>query len=274
MNKEEYLMQVDSAAQWLKAHGGEAETAIVLGSGLGDYAEELQEKTSIPYADIPHFPQSTVKGHAGVWHTGLLQGKRVCMMQGRFHGYEGYAPWTVTFPIRVMQRLGVKTLILTNAAGGVNTAFAPGELMAITDYINMTGTNPLIGPNLDDFGPRFPDMSRAFSPELLALCREAAQEASVTLHEGVYAQMNGPCYESPAEIRMLRTLGADAVGMSTVPEAIVAAHGGMRVLGVSCVTNMAAGILDQPLEHQEVVETGKRVQSDFRALLGGVIRRL
>ena len=274
MNKEQYLAEVDSAASWIEKECGKAGVAIVLGSGLGDYAEELTYKVSLPYADIPHFPQSTVKGHAGVWHAGTLAGKRVYMMQGRFHGYEGYEPWTVVFPIRVMQRLGVKTLVLTNAAGGVNTGLQPGCLMAITDYINMTGKNPLIGPNLDEFGPRFPDMSRVFSPELLALCREAAQEAQVPLCEGVYAQMNGPSYESPAEIRMLRTLGADAVGMSTVPEAIVAAHGGLRVLGVSCITNMAAGILDQPLEHQEVVETGKRAQSDFRALVNGFVARL
>ena len=196
------------------------------------------------------------------------------MMQGRFHYYEGYGMKDVTLPVRVMQKIGVKTLIVTNAAGGVNLGYHPGELMVIGDIFSMTAQNPLIGPNLDAFGPRFPDMSCAFDKELRALAHECANEQGFALREGVYAQMTGPTYETPAEIRMLRTLGADAVGMSTVPEVIVARHGGMRVLGISCITNMAAGILDQPLNHAEVTETANRVKGQFRNLLDRIIEKM
>ena len=247
---------------------------MILGSGLGDYAEALEDAVKLPYSEIPGFPRSTVAGHAGMWCCGTLYGKRVVMMQGRFHYYEGYGMKDVTLPVRVMQKIGVKTLIVTNAAGGVNLGYHPGELMVIGDIFSMTAQNPLIGPNLDAFGPRFPDMSCAFDKELRALAHECANEQGFALREGVYAQMTGPTYETPAEIRMLRTLGADAVGMSTVPEVIVARHGGMRVLGISCITNMAAGILDQPLNHAEVTETANRVKGQFRNLLDRIIEKM
>lgn len=270
----EEMERVERAAQTVREACGEAEIGLILGSGLGGYADTMQGGARLPYADIPGFPRSTVAGHAGMWRAGLLHGKRVAMMQGRFHYYEGYSMRDVTLPVRVMRRLGVTTLIVTNACGGVNTGFAPGDLMAISDVINLTGQNPLIGPNLDEMGPRFPDMSRAFDPELRALAHDCAKGLGFTLREGVYALMTGPSYETPAEIRMLRTLGADAVGMSTVPEVIAARHAGMRVLGISCVTNMAAGILDQPLSHQEVTETADRVKDRFTALLDQVIARM
>ena len=209
-----------------------------------------------------------------MWCCGTLHGKGVVMMQGRFHYYEGYSMKDVTLPVRVMQKIGVKTLIVTNAAGGVNMGYHPGDLMVIGDMFSLTAQNPLIGPNLDAFGPRFPDMSCAFDKELRALAHACAGEQGFALREGVYAQMTGPTYETPAEIRMLRTLGADAVGMSTVPEVIVARHGGMRVLGISCITNMAAGILDQPLNHAEVTETANRVKGQFRNLLDRIIEKM
>ena len=268
------MERIDRAADYVRDVLGTAEIAIVLGSGLGDYAEVLTDAQVAPYYDIPGFPESTVPGHAGELYTGNLYGRRVMMMRGRFHGYEGYPLSDVTLPIRVMARLGVKALILTNAAGAVNTSFAPGELMLIDDYINFSGQNPLRGENLEAFGPRFPDMSCAFDKELRALAHECANEQGFALREGVYAQMTGPTYETPAEIRMLRTLGADAVGMSTVPEVIVARHGGMRVLGISCITNMAAGILDQPLNHAEVTETANRVKGQFRNLLDRIIEKM
>ncbi|MCL2811214.1 MAG: purine-nucleoside phosphorylase [Clostridia bacterium] len=266
--------RIQDAAQTIRKTCGDAEIGVILGSGLGEYTQALQNSKVLPYTKIPGFPASTVIGHAGEWHTGLLHGKRVAMMRGRFHYYEGYSLQDVTLPVRVMQALGVKTLIITNAAGGVNTEFSPGDLMVITDCINMTGVSPLFGPNLDAFGPRFPDMSKAFDPELRALALECGVANGVTLREGVYAQMSGPSYETPAEIRMLRVLGADAVGMSTVPEVIVARHGGQRVLGISCITNMAAGILEQPLNHEEVMETGEKAKDAFRALLDSVIAKL
>ncbi len=265
------MKRIQGAAEVIEQRCGRADIGVILGSGLGDYAEALEGAQVLPYAEIPGFPVSTVPGHAGQWCCGTLHGKRVAMMRGRFHYYEGYSLQDVTLPVRVMQQLGVRTLIVTNAAGGVNTAFHPGDLMVIDDLINMTGANPLFGENLDAFGPRFPDMSKAFDPELRALAHRCAKEKGIALRSGVYAQMTGPCFETPAEIRMLRTLGADAVGMSTVPETIVARHGGIRVLGISCITNMAAGILDQPLNHEEVMETGERVKHTFRALLDDII---
>lgn len=268
------MKKIDEAAAKVLAVCGKADIGVILGSGLGDYAEALEDAVKLPYSEIPGFPRSTVAGHAGMWCCGTLYGKRVVMMQGRFHYYEGYGMKDVTLPVRVMQKIGVKTLIVTNAAGGVNLGYHPGELMVIGDIFSMTAQNPLIGPNLDAFGPRFPDMSCAFDKELRALAHECANEQGFALREGVYAQMTGPTYETPAEIRMLRTLGADAVGMSTVPEVIVARHGGMRVLGISCITNMAAGILDQPLNHAEVTETANRVKGQFRNLLDGIIEKM
>ena len=268
------MKRIDEAAAKVLAVCGKADIGVILGSGLGDYAEALEDAVKLPYSEIPGFPRSTVAGHAGMWCCGTLHGKRVVMMQGRFHYYEGYGMKDVTLPVRVMQKIGVKTLIVTNAAGGVNLGYHPGELMVIGDMFSMTAQNPLIGPNLDAFGPRFPDMSCAFDKELRALAHECANEQGFALREGVYAQMTGPTYETPAEIRMLRTLGADAVGMSTVPEVIVARHGGMRVLGISCITNMAAGILDQPLNHAEVTETANRVKGQFRALLDAVVEKM
>ena len=268
------MKRIDEAAAKVLAVCGKADIGVILGSGLGDYAEALEDAVKLPYSEIPGFPRSTVAGHAGMWCCGTLYGKRVVMMQGRFHYYEGYGMKDVTLPVRVMQKIGVKTLIVTNAAGGVNMGYHPGDLMVIGDIFSMTAQNPLIGPNLDAFGPRFPDMSCAFDKELRALAHECANEQGFALREGVYAQMTGPTYETPAEIRMLRTLGADAVGMSTVPEVIVARHGGMRVLGISCITNMAAGILDQPLNHAEVTETANRVKGQFRNLLDRIIEKM
>ena len=274
MDVKAYMETINNAAAAIEKVCGRAEIAVILGSGLGGYVDALEDAKSLSYEDVPGFPASTVPGHAGRWWVGTLHGKRVYMMQGRFHSYEGYDLQTVTLPIRVMKKLGVQTLIVTNAAGGVNTAFLPGDLMLITDFINLSGKNPLTGPNLDEFGPRFPDMCHAYDVRLQKLAREAADEMGIRLQKGVYCWMNGPTFESPAEIRMARVLGADAVGMSTVPETIVARHCGMDVLGLSCITNMAAGILDQPLNHEEVMETGNRVKDTFRKLVDGVIRLL
>ena len=265
------IERIDRAAAYIRKVLGDAELGVVLGSGLGDYAEAMEEPKVLPYAEIPGFPRATVAGHAGELWAGRLHGKRVLMMRGRFHSYEGHPMADVVLPIRVMARMGIKTLILTNAAGAVNINFAPGDLMLITDFINFSGKNPLTGPNIDELGPRFPDMSRAYDKRLRAIAYEVAEKRGIALREGVYAWFNGPTYETPAEVRMARVLGADAVGMSTVPETIAAVHAGMQVLGVSCLTNMAAGILDAPLNHQEVTETAERVRGAFRTLLDGVI---
>jgi purine-nucleoside phosphorylase len=269
-----YLEKVDRASETIHRACGAAEIAVVLGSGLGDYAERLTNRKTLPYREIPNFPVSTVEGHAGNWHAGALNGKRVYVMQGRFHAYEGYSMEEVTMPIRVMARLGVKTLLLTNAAGGINTSFPQGCLMLIDDVINLSGRNPLIGPNLADFGPRFPDMTYALDQQLKQIARETAKELGLPLQQGVYCWLSGPSYETPAEIRALRVLGADAVGMSTVPEIIVGRHSGLKVLGISCITNMAAGILDQELDMYEVIEAGKRVKHVFAELLDGIIGKL
>jgi purine-nucleoside phosphorylase len=265
------LKKIHKAAKVIEEACGKADIGIILGTGLGDFAKTLHDTKSLSYTDIPGFPESTVPGHAGVWHTGKLHGKSVVMMQGRFHAYEGYDLEEVTLPVRVMALLGVKTLIVTNAAGGVNLDFQPGDLMQITDYINFTGRNPLRGPNLDEFGPRFPDMTYAYDRDLAALAHRRAQELNIRLQKGVYCWFGGPCYETPAEIRMARVLDADAVGMSTVPETIVARHCGMKVLGLSCITNMAAGILDTQLDHEEVMAAGERVKDKFKALIDAVI---
>ncbi|CAM4274336.1 purine-nucleoside phosphorylase [Paenibacillus phoenicis] len=244
---------------------------LILGSGLGVLADHIEEPVSISYRDIPFFPQSTVEGHAGELLIGTVQGTPVVLMKGRFHMYEGYGPEMTAFPVRVMKELGVTTLLVTNAAGGVNTSYEPGDLMLISDHLNLTGRNPLVGPNDEELGPRFPDMSQAYSRRLREIARKVAANKGVPLQEGVYAGLLGPTYETPAEIRMLRTLGADAVGMSTVSETIVARHAGIEVLGISCISNMAAGILDQPLSHQEVMETTERVREKFLSLVLSII---
>ncbi|HWJ79965.1 MAG TPA: purine-nucleoside phosphorylase [Niallia sp.] len=247
---------------------------LILGSGLGVLAEEIQNPVTIPYKEIPEFPVSTVEGHAGQLVFGTIHGVEVVAMQGRFHFYEGYSFDKVTFPVRVMKELGVETLIVTNAAGGVNESFAPGDLMLITDHINNMGTNPLIGPNDSKLGVRFPDMSSAYCKELRTTAHEVAKKIDLAIQEGVYVGNTGPSYETPAEVRMLRVLGGDAVGMSTVPEVIVARHAGLKVLGISCISNMAAGILDQPLNHEEVMETTEKVKANFLLYVKELIKEI
>jgi purine-nucleoside phosphorylase len=267
--------RVEEAAATLRSRCGMLpETAIVLGSGLGDFADTLLEAIATPYGQIPHWPASNVVGHAGRLVIGNVAGKRVAALSGRVHYYEGHDLGTIVFPIRVMGRLGVKRVILTNAAGGINTGFGQGALMIIDDHINLLGSNPLVGPNDDRFGPRFPDMSEIYSTRLRALADEAARVKHVPVSHGVYVAVHGPSYETPAEIRFFRTIGADAVGMSTVPEAIAARHMGLEVLGISCITNMAAGVLPQPLVHDEVMETARRVRGSFIALLEGILERV
>jgi len=247
---------------------------LVLGSGLGAFANELAGAARIDYAKIPHFPRSTAIGHAGRLVIGRVGVVPVAAMQGRVHLYEGYTMPKVIFPMRVMARMGIRAVILTNAAGGINTGFKQGCLVALRDHINLQGTNPLIGPNEDRFGVRFPDMTQVYwTPYRVAALKEG-KRLGIEMSEGTYAALTGPSYETPAEIRYLRGIGADLVGMSTVPEVIAAAHLGIRVLGISCVTNMAAGILDQPITAEEVLETGERVKADFVALLRGVIPRI
>ncbi|AWB45066.1 purine-nucleoside phosphorylase [Paenibacillus sp. CAA11] len=266
---------VQEAAAYIRSvSNAEPEIGLILGSGLGVLADHIEEPTTIAYGDIPHFPQSTVEGHAGELMIGKVGGRTVVLMKGRFHMYEGYGPELTAFPVRVMKELGVSKLLVTNAAGGVNTGYQPGDLMLISDHLNLTGKNPLIGPNDPAFGPRFPDMSQAYSPRLRAIAKQAAEKNDVQLQEGVYAGLLGPNYETPAEIVMLRTLGADAVGMSTVSEVIVASHAGLEVLGISCISNMAAGILDQPLSHHEVMETTEKVREKFLSLVLSVIPQM
>jgi purine-nucleoside phosphorylase len=250
------------------------ETAIVLGSGLGDFSDTLLDALATPYASLPHWPASKVVGHAGRLVIGTVAGRRIAALSGRVHFYEGYDLATVVFATRVMGRLGVKRFILTNAAGGINAAFAQGALMIIDDHINLMGSNPLIGPNDDRFGPRFPDMSEVYSARLRKMADEAARAKGVGVSHGIYLATHGPSYETPAEIRLFRSMGADAVGMSTVPEAISARHMGMEVLGISCISNMAAGMSPQPIVHEEVLATMQRVRSSFISLLEGIIERL
>lgn len=246
---------------------------VVLGSGLGAYADTLKGAQAIRYEDIPGFPVSTVPGHAGRLVFGSKHGVDVVCMQGRFHCYEGYAPAETVIPLRALIKMGVKTLLATNAAGGVNTDFKPGDIMIIEDHINFTFLNPLVGENLGEFGPRFPDMSYAYDQKLIRILEQAAQQGGIAVRKGVYMMMKGPSFETPAEIRAARSLGADAVGMSTVPEIIAAAHAGVASAAISCITNMAAGILDQPLTHAEVMETGKAAAEKIAALIDGFIER-
>lgn len=270
-----YFDQVSEAAEWLRARGcGGAPSAIVLGSGLGDFANGVAGATAIPYAEIPHWPVSRVVGHAGTLVVGTVAGRRVLVLSGRVHAYEGHDLLTVTFAMRVLGRLGTPTVILTNAAGGINPHCSRGALMVIDDHINLMGRNPLAGPNDERFGLRFPDMTEAYSARLRRLADQTARDAGQPIAHGIYIAVLGPSYETPAEIRAFRTLGADAVGMSTVPEAIVARHMGMEVLGISCITNAAAGVFPEPLRHEEVMETARQVKGQFIALLEGIVGRL
>lgn len=271
----DYFDQVRESTEWLRGHGfGGGEVGVVLGSGLGGFADTMTERLAIDYASVPHWPAARVIGHAGLLIGGTVHGRRVLALSGRPHFYEGHDLRTVTFAVRVLSRLGVRTLILTNAAGGINTAFTQGALMVIDDHINLLGSNPLVGPNDDRFGVRFPDMTEVYSKRLRALADDTASAIGLPIQHGIYVAVHGPSYETPAEIRAFRTLGADAVGMSTVPEAIVARQMSMEVLGISCITNMAAGVLPQPLHHDEVMQTAQRVRAEFIALLEGIIGRL
>ncbi|MGG1551710.1 purine-nucleoside phosphorylase [Paenibacillus ferrarius] len=269
------IAQIQEAADFISRETKfTPQIGLILGSGLGVLADLIQQPIVIDYARIPHFPVSTVEGHAGELVVGEIEGKQVIIMKGRFHAYEGYGAETVSFPVRVMKALGVQTLIVTNAAGGINESYQVGDLMVIADHLNLTFKNPLIGPNDPALGVRFPDMSEAYSKRLRKLAHEVAASQDFKLQEGVYVGLLGPNYETPAEIRMFRTLGGDAVGMSTVPEVIVARHAGIEVLGFSCISNMASGILDQPLSHAEVMETTERVKPKFLKLVLGIISAL
>lgn len=263
---------VQEAAEYVRARIGETpRIGLILGSGLGGIAEVIEDKHVIPYGEIPHFVCSTAPGHKGQFVAGRFGGKPVICMQGRLHFYEGHALSDIIFPVRVMKQLGVTSLIVTNAAGGINTSFQVGDLMLIEDHINFMGTNPLIGPNDASFGPRFCDMTYTYTPALRQAAQEAAQTLGLTLQKGVYLGCTGPSYETPAEIRAFRTLGADAVGMSTVPEVIAASHCGLQVLAFSLITNMAAGILDQPLTEEEVIDIGNRRGSDLQRLITRIV---
>ena len=267
--------RAEKAARMIRARmETEVWVAIVLGSGLGAFADDLTDPVAISYKDIPGFARSTVEGHAGRLVIGKTGDVTVAAMQGRFHFYEGYSLEEVTFPIRVLKLLGVRTLVLTNAAGALNVEFAPGSLMVISDHINLLGANPLTGPNDDRFGPRFPDLTLVYAAELQNLVIEEARAMDMEMRRGIYAALSGPSYETPAEIHMVRTLGADAVGMSTVPEAIVARHMDMRVIGISCITNLAAGVSNRPIDHSQVMAIGERVRGQFTELLGRVVKRI
>jgi purine-nucleoside phosphorylase len=272
--------RVEETASHIRSRcGAPPQVAVILGSGLGDFADRLLDASALPasdlpYADLPHWPASTVVGHSGRLVIGSLGTTRVAALAGRAHFYEGHDLSTVVFAVRVMGRLGVKQVILTNAAGGINTGFAQGALMIIDDHINLLGSNPLVGPNDDRLGARFPDMSEVYSSRLRRLADDAAASAGVPVTHGVYVATHGPSYETPAEIRFFRGIGADAVGMSTVPEAIAARHMGLEVLGISCITNMAAGVLPGVLNHDEVMETARRVRGSFIALLEAIVARL
>jgi purine-nucleoside phosphorylase len=274
IDNEEYT-RADSAAQFLLSRTLlRPKIGLVLGSGLGSFADELSDATRIPYADIPSFPHSTAVGHAGRMVIGKSADVSIAVMQGRVHLYEGYSAKEVAFPTRVFGRMGIGAVIFTNAAGGINLEYKQGALVIIRDHINLQGQNPLAGANDDRFGPRFPDMTQAYWKPYREVALEAAHKLGKTVHQGVYAGLLGPNYETPAEIRYLRTIGADLVGMSTIPEVITARHMGLKVLAISCVTNMAAGILDQVLNHEEVLQTTERVKEDFVALLRGVLPRI
>jgi purine-nucleoside phosphorylase len=271
----DYYDQVKKASDAVRRHVSDVPVAgIVLGSGLGGFVESLDDAVSIPYEQLPHWPASRVPGHDGRAAVGQLRGRTIIVLAGRCHVYEGHSLATVTFGVRVLGLLGVRTLILTNAAGGIHAGFDPGALMVIDDHVNLMGENPLIGPNDDRFGTRFPDMSQVYSPRLCRIADSVALAAQIPLVHGVYAALPGPSYETPAEIRYLRTIGIDAVGMSTVPEAIVARHMGLEVLGLSCISNRAAGVLPQPLDHADVIATSDRARGVLSVLLEGIVGQL
>jgi purine-nucleoside phosphorylase len=275
LTQQDYFDRVVEAAEWLRGRGfGGGEVAIVLGSGLGGFATRMTETFAVDYGEIPHWPASKVIGHAGRLVGGTVHGRHVITLSGRAHFYEGHDLRTVTFSVRVLARLGIKQLLLTNAAGGINTRFTMGALMVIDDHINFMGSNPLVGPNDERFGPRFPDMTEVYSRRLRALAHETARDIGLAIEQGIYVAVHGPSYETPAEIRAFRVLGADAVGMSTVPEALVARHMGMEVFAISCISNMAAGVLPHALHHDDVMATTQRVAEEFTALLGGIVGRL
>jgi purine-nucleoside phosphorylase len=272
MNQADDFTRAESAAKFMLAKTPlRPQVAVILGSGLGAFADQLENATRIPYKDIPGFPHSTAVGHAGQMVIGKACNIPVAVMQGRVHLYEGYSAAQVAFPIRVLGRVGIRSLVITNAAGGINPEYQQGALVVITDHLNLQGQNPLVGPNDERFGPRFPDMTEAYYKPYREIALAAATKLGKSIQQGVYAALLGPSYETPAEIRYLRTIGADLVGMSTVAEVIAARHMGIKVLGISCVTNMAAGILDKPLNHDEVLETGRRVQGDLVAILQAVL---
>jgi purine-nucleoside phosphorylase len=271
---DQYMLAETAAQSVLQRTSLRPQIGLVLGSGLGGFADSLADATRIPFAEIPAFPRSTAIGHAGQLVIGKVGSVAVAVMQGRVHLYEAYSAQEVAFPVRVFGRMGVHAVILTNAAGGINLRYQRGALVVISDHINLQGANPLAGPNDDRFGLRFPDMTHAYDRSYRAIAKEEAGKLGMTLHEGVYVALLGPSYETPAEIRYLRTIGADLVGMSTALEVIAARHMGIKVLAISCVTNMAAGILDQPLSHDEVMETGERVRTSFEALLRAVLPRV
>jgi purine-nucleoside phosphorylase len=271
MQQDDFALADSAATLLLSKTPLRPKIGLVLGSGLGAFADELSTATRIPYEQIPSFPRSTAIGHAGQMVIGKAEGIPLAAMQGRVHLYEGYSPHQVAFPMRVFGRMGVRAVVLTNAAGGINLRYQQGALVVVKDHLNLQGQNPLVGPNDDRFGPRFPDMTHAYCNEYRTMVLTAAQARGKSVHEGVYAALLGPSYETPAEIRYLRTIGADLVGMSTIAEVIVARQMGIKVLAISCVTNMAAGILDKPISHEEVLETGRRVRGDFVALLRTVL---
>ncbi len=269
-----YAKLQETVSAIVMRHAQPPAVGLILGSGLGAYADTLENRTVIPFEDLPHFPHSTVLGHPGKLVLGTAAGVPVAALQGRVHYYEGHTMRDVTYPARVLGCLGIRQLIVTNAAGGVNASFRPGDLMLITDHINLMGGNPLIGPNVEELGVRFPDMSEAYNTQMREVALRAAGRLGIAMRQGVYVGFAGPSYETPAEIRMCRTLGADAVGMSTIPEVIVANHMGVRVVGISCITNMAAGILPRKLTHGEVIETTERVENQFIALLQEIVPEL
>jgi purine-nucleoside phosphorylase len=265
---ENLLVKMNEAISYIESLTNiKPDFGLILGSGLGELAEEIEEAVKIDYEKIPNFPVSTVEGHAGKLVVGKLHGKSVIAMQGRFHYYEGYSMQEVTFPVRVMKGLGVHSIVVTNACGGMNKSFEPGDLMLIEDHLNMTGANPLIGPNESELGPRFPDMSRAYTPDYIKTAKSVAQKLDIKVQQGVYAGITGPTYMTPAELIMLRNLGADTIGMSTVPEVIVASHMGLKVLGISCITDMAIGEELEPLTHEQVVEVANRTKPRFIQLV-------
>lgn len=272
---EQVLQKIKESARFIEEKISSKPTiGLILGSGLGELADQIEDPIKIPYEQIPHFPVSTVEGHAGQLVIGQLEGKYVVAMQGRFHYYEGYSMQEVTFPVRVMKTLGIDLIIITNACGGMNKAFKPGDLLIITDHINMTGQNPLIGPNIDELGPRFPDMSHAYTPEYISFVEQIGEKLGISLQKGVYVGVSGPTYMSGAELVMLRKIGGDVIGMSTVPEVIVARHAGMKIIGISCITDMAIGEEIQGITHDEVVAVANETKPKFIKLLKEVVKCL